>query len=40
MIANNDRWYRRIPVVFVADGVARLAARREPWAEPLVRNVD
>jgi len=25
----------RIPVVFVADGVARLAARREPWPDPL-----
>ena len=33
--SNNYDGSCRIPVVFVADGVARLAARREPWADPL-----
>jgi hypothetical protein len=40
MTANDDNWWRRSPVVFVADGVARLAARREPCADPLARNAD
>ncbi len=39
-MANNYNGNRRIPVVFVADGVARLAVRRETWADLLARDVD
>ena len=31
---------RRIPVVFVADGAARLVVRRETWADLLARDVE
>jgi hypothetical protein len=40
MMANNHNWCRRLPAVFVADRVTRLAARREACADPLARNVD
>jgi diaminopimelate decarboxylase len=39
-MANNYNGTRRIPVVFVADGVARLVVRRETWADLLARDVD
>jgi diaminopimelate decarboxylase len=39
-MANNYNGTRRLPVVFVADGVARLVVRRETWADLLARDVD
>jgi diaminopimelate decarboxylase len=39
-MANNYNGARRIPVVFVADGVCRLVVRRETWADLLARDVD
>jgi diaminopimelate decarboxylase len=39
-MANNYNGNRRIPVVFVADGVARLVVRRESWADLLARDID
>jgi diaminopimelate decarboxylase len=39
-MANNYNGNRRIPVVFAADGVARLVVRRETWADLLARDVD
>jgi diaminopimelate decarboxylase len=39
-MANNYNGTRRIPVVFVADGAARLVVRRETWADLLARDVD
>jgi hypothetical protein len=40
MMTTRDMRDRRIPVVCAADGVTRLAARRETWADPLARNVE
>ena len=39
-MANNYNGNRRIPVVFVAGGEARLVVRRETWADLLARDVD
>jgi diaminopimelate decarboxylase len=39
-MANNYNGNRRIPVVFVADGAARLVVRRETWDDLLARDVD
>ena len=36
-MANNYNGNRRIPVVFAADGAARLVVRRETWADLLAR---
>jgi diaminopimelate decarboxylase len=38
-MANNYNGTRRIPVVFVADGSARLVVRRETWADLLARDI-
>jgi diaminopimelate decarboxylase len=39
-MANNYNGNRRIPVVFVADGEARLVVRRETWDDLFVRDMD
>ena len=39
-MANNYNGTRRIPVVFAADGAARLVVRRETWADLLARDVE
>ncbi len=39
-MANNYNGARRIPVVFVSEGQARLVVRRETWADLLGRDVD
>jgi diaminopimelate decarboxylase len=39
-MANNYNGARRIPVVFVSGGEARLVVRRETWADLLGRDVD
>jgi diaminopimelate decarboxylase len=39
-MANNYNGSRRIPVVFVADGKARLVVRRETWDDLLARDID
>ena len=39
-MANNYNGARRIPVVFVSEGQARLMVRRETWADLLGRDVD
>ena len=39
-MANNYNGTRRIPVVFVDDGAARLVVRRETWDELTARDVD
>lgn len=39
-MSNNYNGNRRIPVVFVRDGRARLVVRRETWDELLARDVD
>ena len=39
-MSNNYNGARRIPVVFVRDGRARLVVRRETWAELSARDVD
>jgi hypothetical protein len=39
-MANSYNGNRRIPVVFVADGLTRLAVRREARADLLARDVD
>jgi diaminopimelate decarboxylase len=39
-MANNYNGNRRIPVVFAADGAARLVVRRETWADLLARDVN
>src|SRR5215218_6236376 len=39
-MANNYNGNRRLPVVFVADGAARLVVRRETWADLLARDID
>jgi diaminopimelate decarboxylase len=39
-MANNYNGTRRIPVVFAADGDARVVVRRETWADLLARDVD
>ena len=39
-MANNYNGTRRIPVVFAADGAARLVVRRETWADLLARDID
>lgn len=39
-MANNYNGARRIPVVFVSKGEARLVVRRETWADLLGRDVD
>jgi diaminopimelate decarboxylase len=39
-MSNNYNGNRRIPVVFVRDGRARLAVRRETWDDLLLRDVD
>jgi diaminopimelate decarboxylase len=39
-MANNYNGTRRIPVVFAAEGTARLVVRRETWADLLARDVD
>ena len=38
-MANNYNGTRRIPVVFVRDGDARLVVRRETWEDLLARDV-
>jgi len=38
-MSNNYNGNRRIPVVFVRDGMARVVVRRETWAELLARDV-
>jgi len=38
-MSNQYNGARRIPVVFVADGVARLVVRRDTWADLLARDV-
>jgi diaminopimelate decarboxylase len=37
-MSNNYNGNRRLPVVFAADGVARLVVRRETWADLLARD--
>ncbi len=39
-MANNYNGTRRIPVVFAAEGTARLVVRRETWADLLARDVE
>jgi diaminopimelate decarboxylase len=39
-MANNYNGTRRIPVAFVADGLARLVVRRETWADLLARDLE
>ncbi len=39
-MANNYNGNRRIPVVFVRDGQARLVVRRETWDDLMARDVD
>ena len=39
-MANNYNGNRRIPVVFVANGQARLVVRRETWADLLARDLE
>jgi diaminopimelate decarboxylase len=39
-MANNYNGTRRIPVVFVSDGAARLVVRRETWADLLARDME
>jgi diaminopimelate decarboxylase len=39
-MANNYNGTRRIPVVFAAEGTARLVVRRETWEDLLARDVD
>jgi len=39
-MSNNYNGNRRIPVVFVRDGRARLVVRRETWDDLLIRDVD
>jgi len=39
-MSNNYNGARRIPVVFVGDGVARLVVRRESWDDLLARDVE
>ncbi len=39
-MSNNYNGARRIPVVFVRDGQARLVVRRETWEELSARDVD
>ena len=39
-MANNYNGNRRIPVVFVADGAARMVVRRETWADLLARDIE
>ena len=39
-MANNYNGNRRIPVVFVKDGRARLVVRRETWEDLTARDVD
>jgi diaminopimelate decarboxylase len=39
-LANNYNGNRRIPVVFAADGGARLVVRRETWDDLVARDVD
>jgi diaminopimelate decarboxylase len=39
-LANNYNGAKRIPVVFVAAGAARLVVRRETWADLLARDVE
>jgi diaminopimelate decarboxylase len=39
-MSNNYNGNRRIPVVFVRDGRARLVVRRETWDDLLLRDVD
>ncbi|NUR08467.1 MAG: diaminopimelate decarboxylase [Nocardioidaceae bacterium] len=39
-MANNYNGTRRLPVVFVRDGEARLVVRRETWDDLLARDVD
>ena len=38
-MSNNYNGARRIPVVFVRDGAARLVVRRESWEDLLARDV-
>jgi diaminopimelate decarboxylase len=38
-MANNYNGNRRIPVVFVAEGVARLVVRQETWDDLLARDI-
>jgi diaminopimelate decarboxylase len=39
-MANNYNGTRRIPVVFVGEGAARLVVRRETWADLLARDIE
>jgi diaminopimelate decarboxylase len=39
-MANSYNGNRRIPVVFVAEGAARLVVRRETWADLLARDIE
>jgi diaminopimelate decarboxylase len=39
-MSNNYNGSRRIPVVFAADGAARLVVRRETWDDLMARDVD
>jgi diaminopimelate decarboxylase len=39
-MSNNYNGNRRIPVVFVRDGDARLVVRRESWTDLLSRDVE
>ncbi len=39
-MANNYNGNRRLPVVFAADGAARLVVRRETWADLFARDID
>jgi diaminopimelate decarboxylase len=39
-MANNYNGTRRIPVVFAAEGKARLVVRRETWADLLARDIE
>jgi diaminopimelate decarboxylase len=38
-MSNHYNGARRIPVVFAADGDARLVVRRDTWADLLARDV-
>jgi diaminopimelate decarboxylase len=39
-MSNQYNGARRVPVVFVRDGQARLVVRRDTWSELFIRDVD
>jgi diaminopimelate decarboxylase len=39
-MSNQYNGARRVPVVFIRDGAARLVVRRDTWDDLLVRDID